>query len=883
MSNDNSISPPLPYTIVSPEISKQFPIVVIELPMTSYHKHSKTQMRVASKNKGAGNYPGPLRLYEPRWKHIRVFYIIEMSQESYYLAKSLTHHPHYSVLRSEFPDYLTALTKFQQSNRTCKINRINFCKNYEDDFLIVVNDFTLLPQLRTIIDNINDEELLLELIRKGQLDKTRGNTKIDLGYACGQNLQRDLDQFGVTRPRILERTRETIFIVIQEQLSTMMDTVCDAFFLPAYHRVDNIDQCFARKLHQKGIIPSWRAAMNGPNQRLEVHEDTNNDDRELMSPVGVLSRIYLTELGPLRLTKIGYSRQSLFDSIRREQEIKPIVANFKKWEGRQPKILSTISPELFNIEPNSPIPGVIEIPCHLERAVGVSPYIHATIRLQSLMNLTRHQCVAVLYNCVTNESPFFFYSVYEYIVSCDYNARKSLAKKSPIELGVWFHENIWNRIKKKKGAKEKNALPRRHQPHNNKKPTDEKIRLSINNLIRLTDQFCFLDLNESKKQFHHSKAIAILMRTPETGGCHGCGGLTSQTLLYTLSSVGLIPIHVSSWGELAGTETSKFLECHFGLSYSEGRVEQFLNCCVASSPGYTKEQIENRICKWTRSIREDVKKSTNGNNVMPQIKFRDAIWPGQAIYQPQKDDMLTVVTKKGRMDIHPPARDWPHHRGKRDIVDADFWDQPTRSSGKRVLGGNRRSKKTKKSKEFTITRDKLLFLLPDQLELVFQSFCKPLYLSIPNLLQELVGESTPLSNAITRVERKRRGGFRFLVVKIDGERCYSPSTNLRYLCAWHCKIYETIRLAIKTNPVVLSRFIFKLIDSVNARKQLESQPDSSYGEYLLIHCNDRRIESKRHVLAVVRLISSVVAVLAVVNDNYRTDDMEFVVLKRNDK
>ena len=838
-------------------------------------------MRVASKNKGGRNYPGPLRLYEPRWKHIRSFYVIEMSTESYYLAQSLTDHPHYTILRSEFPDFLTALTKFQQRNRTCKINRISSSKNFQDEFLIVVNDFSMLPQLRTIIDNIQDEALLLELNQKGKLDKTRGNTKIDLGYACGQNLERDLDQFGVTRPRILDRTLETVFVAIQEQLSTLIDAISQAFFLPAYHRVDRIDERFARKLHPNGIIPSWRAAINGPNQKLEVHEDSNNDNRENMSPVGVLSRIYSTQLGPVRLTKIGYSRQSLFDSIRREQEIKPIVSEFKNWEKGQSEMQSTISEDLFNLEPNSSIPGVVEIPCHLERAVGVSPYIHSTIRLQRLMKLTRHQCVAILYNCVTNESPFFFYSVYEYILSLDYNTRKTLAEKSPIDIGTWFHDNIWTRIIDKKGDKEKCALPRRHQPHNNKKPKEEKISMSITNLIRLTDQFCWLDSNESKKQFHHSKAIAILMRSPEMGGCHGCGGLTSQTLLYTLSCVGLIPIHVSNWGELAGTETSRFLESHFGLSYSEGRVEQFLNCCVASSPGYTKEQIENRICKWTRSKREELKTKETVSTISSKMKFRDAIWPGQAIYQTQKGGMLAIYTKNGRKIIHPPARDWPQVRGKRDIIDACFWDQPTRSSRKRVLGGNRRSKKTKAVKEFTITREKLLFLLPDQLELVFQSLCQPLYLSIPNLLHELVGESTQLGTAIARVERKRRGGFRFLVVNDKGEKCYSPSTNLRYLCAWHCKVYETIRFAIQTNPVILSRFVFRLVDSINARKQLESRSESTYGNYLLVHCNDRRVVSKRHVLGIIRPISSTVAIFAVVNDNYRTDQMEFVILKRN--
>ena len=127
-----------------------------------------------------------------------------------------------------------------------------------------------------------------------------------------------------------------------------------------------------------------------------------------MSPVGVFSHIIQTQNGTIRLTKIGYSGRSLVDSITRETLIKPVVIEFQKWVSAQPSHLTEVSSALFQKTPNSCLPGVIEIPCHLERSVGVSPYIDAIISMQSLLGLTRHQCVAILYNCVTNESAFFF-------------------------------------------------------------------------------------------------------------------------------------------------------------------------------------------------------------------------------------------------------------------------------------------------------------------------------------------------------------------------------------------------------------------------------------------------------------------------------------------
>ena len=116
----------------------------------------------------------------------------------------------------------------------------------------------------------------------------------------------------------------------------------------------------------------------------------------------------------------------------------------------------------------------------------------------------------------------------------------------------------FNNEKKNKNTKLK--VPRRHQPHNGRRPPDIKIQQSIINLIQLSEQLYNLDKSECWKQYYHSKSIAILMKSPDNGGCYACGGLSSQTLLYTFACTGLIPISLTHWGELAATDTAIFLE-----------------------------------------------------------------------------------------------------------------------------------------------------------------------------------------------------------------------------------------------------------------------------------------------------------------------------------
>jgi hypothetical protein len=467
--------------------------------------------------------------------------------------------------------------------------------------------------------------------------------KVNFGYASGQNLVRAL--FGSTITCILDKSHELMFLEVQKDLSVLIDLVSKQFSLPLYHRLDNFHARFCRVLHPQGIIPAWRVAISCPDQFLQVHKDSNNESHALMSPVFVLLRLVGTVDGPLRLTKIGYSRKLQLDTTLRESVILPVVNEFLEWEHSQPETLRLCSSQLFDLPASTTLPGVIEFPCHLERSVGVSPYLQVTQNLQKLLSLTRHQCIAMLYHCVTNKSPFFFYKVFQEIKSSPKSEYSALFKLSPTQLGVWFHDKMQQHIGVHKDLDL--VLPRRHQPHNCRVTSTSHIKLSIQNLVELCGQVNFLDSMEKAKQFYHSKAVAILMKSPQEGGCHACGGLTSQTLLYSFSCLGLFPIVVAQWGELTGTETAGYLEDHYQFSYLEGRAEQFLLCCVAASGGLSKVQNENRICKWTRYKKQRQKDLDNGDTGNHhKAAFCDAIFPNQNLYHPV-DGKLCIILRTG--------------------------------------------------------------------------------------------------------------------------------------------------------------------------------------------------------------------------------------------
>jgi hypothetical protein len=878
--------------LATADVSTQFPVHVFEVPSPSYYTKRKVDMRVASNHRGGLNYTGPVRLCPDRWKHIHTIYLVELGPESFYQAQSLTHHPHYTILRSELFHFNENFQKFKDKHSHISIKQINGKENYQDNFMLVINDFGLFPSIKGFMVTINDDELLEEVQAKAVTDTSRCNSKIDFGYASGQNLQRDTNAYGCTLPRLLEHTMEPVFLEIQHELSVVTDMVGTVYGLPACHRVDGINQRYAGTLHPsgKGIFPAWRAAWSTPTTFLQVHEDSLNDSRPLMSPVSVLSKIYDTINGPLRLTKIGYSRQSLYDSEIRAQVITPVIQEYKVWEENQSLLSRNVSTKLFQIKTNSSIPGVIEISSHLERSVGLSPYIHGTIHLQEVLVLNKQQCTAIVYHCITHESPFFFYSVYEDILLLDSEWKRELGSMTPYELGIWFHEKMWCKIEQNKMMKSSIILPQRHQPHNGVKPSDEKIGHSILNLLTLVIQLCALGVDDLKKNFYHSKAVAILMMSPTKGGCHGCGGLTSQTLLYTLSCLGIIPITLGCFGELAATDTARFLQQHYNLNYAEGRCEQFFNCLVACSPHLNPQQVENRLCKWTRWMKKALKHVLKADiSYSLNTRYRDAIWPGQAVYE-HKGQSLVKWTPAGPKMISPPAISWPDSNTPIHVTIPSFWDQSTRSCKKKILGLNRlrmKGRVTGKSDNNMPTwpAKRVISALPTPLELLYLTHQQPLYLSINNLLARVLeeqGSGIPNSRIVTQLVKG--GGYQFAIRDSTDSKAFVFQSAMTYQHAKDCRVYGAVDYSISSNPTAFSKVVLRLIESKKGRQQIKKRDrdgeTSLDNQYYVIHDNNNRIRSRRGVIAVVKQISPKRYIFAQLNRNFTSEEINYTYLDK---
>jgi hypothetical protein len=85
----------------------------------------------------------------------------------------------------------------------------------------------------------------------------------------------------------------------------------------------------------------------------------------------------------------------------------------------------------------------------------------------------------------------FSYKVFQEIKLSHQSEYSALSNLSPTQLGVRFHDKMQQLIGAHKDLDL--VLPRRHQPHNGRVTNTSNIKLSIQNLVELCDQFNFLD------------------------------------------------------------------------------------------------------------------------------------------------------------------------------------------------------------------------------------------------------------------------------------------------------------------------------------------------------------------------------------------------------
>jgi hypothetical protein len=104
--------------------------------------------------------------------------------------------------------------------------------------------------------------------------------------------------------------------------------------------------------------------------------------------------------------------------------------------------------------------------------------------------------------------------------------------------------------------------------------------------------------------------------------------------------------------------------------------------------------------------------------------------------------------------------------------------------------------------------------------------------------------------------------------------------NLAYKDRYVCRGEGALRYAFTNNIVAMTDFILNILHSYNAQRQIRSRPYTPTGEYFLLHDNNRRGHGKRLVLAVARKLSHTRFFLALYNNRYLTDEMDYFCLDR---
>ena len=856
---------------------EDFPWTVIESPGVKFHEQSMAAMRVLSMGKGGEGYTGPERVWEERWKHTAAFYILDPVELGIYMATSLNDRFHYQVLKNE-EHIITKIECYCQKlgKKAPLLKRIKAGENYKDDNIVVVHD--LPGHLRDMVTSFDDSTIINLLLAQGKFDETRGNIYIDTGFASAKSQTRDPTFGHVSLPSTLKHTDEPAFVNSMVHISEVTDLLCKEYGRLECFRLEGIDKEWAHQIHPKNILQSSRSSLSRPWSAFSPHMDTQNDPRPSMSPVPVIHKIIDTKVGLVRHAKIGYSRKACYEAGIRRDLLAPVVQEVSEWYRSLPTTRTLVNNDLFYPSRSGQISKHEEwlsLPVHCCKTVGLSTYIDAIARLQKDFLFSRLQCVALAYSVVASEIPYYFWKLSINWIDANNSEKAAISTMHPVDLGLYFHQRLMSSIKNGQQKKP----PRRHQPHNGCPPGDDAVKQSIVNLIKLCNAMTSLSTDHQHKEYYHSKGLAIIVQSTDKGGCHGAGPLTGQSLLHVLCILGLVPMELSYWGEVA--VTPNFL-IERGITGT--KADQFLGS-LSANLDLSLADAEHISCKYGRwcSGSED--------------KFKDTVMIGQCVYTVSSKGMVTVCDGIGYKTTPPPCQ----HLAGPDVpirVDPGFWWVATKG---RVRGGNRipRGKKKKTVKDPDLDEVNRMLPTPRELHLLHDRF--PLHISVANLLGKALKENAiPWRKILADHQPPEKNPmgvktWKFDFEKRDGKRANPDLGNHIYHCALECKLDGVLRYVAKFHHEVMAQWIFQLIEGEKGRKQRDNRDwgdehnltgkrkkrrvgEQARAQYYVLHYLEHKKQPRK--IAVVCYLSPDRVLLTAFNYKYYSQDKDFFLLDR---
>jgi hypothetical protein len=555
--------------------------------------------------------------------------------------------PHYQMPSGQMKTYCSQVERMCPTLSFETFN--DSTKNYGGDFLNVCNCPS--REIESAMECVDLLAIAEFVLHNGASDGQRKNKYCDIGYASDLNTSRSFASSGISKPRTLEFTDNSLLQSGAVGLSKLVDEVSPPHLKGITYRDPVREAEFSQTIAPLNILDAIRFALTNEDHVLGIHEDTKNCTKTAFRGVINYSRwLTLSDGRWWRLSILGYSRKSITGYMARKSKYGPVIAAVVKFTRSLPFDRLHVSESLLFLPGNRQ--AMKHVAPHANKSVYLSVYVHCIERLRSTLELTVWHLLALAYNVVDSESPIYFVNVTKAIISrCDKvsssEASRMFCLAKPSRFGVIFYNMLFN-LKDERAAlpKKGKVVGQRHQPHNNTRIPEWKVDVSIQNIFCL-----YLGLNqlESKQVadcHFYGKAVARLEQDVEHGGAYGAGPLTAQHVIGVGCLLGLFPIGLMEHAEIgSSTATYRYLVSEYGFDNHLEDTRQLLECLstVLELPFFI---CENLVCKWTQVV----PKSTASQPKM--CAYTDTILQGQDIYYASASlELMKISATQGTQQV----------------------------------------------------------------------------------------------------------------------------------------------------------------------------------------------------------------------------------------
>ena len=257
--------------------------------------------------------------------------------------------------------------------------------------------------------------------------------------------------------------------------------------------------------------------------------------------------------------------------------------------------------------------------------------------------------------------------------------------------------------------------------------------------------------------------------------------------------------------------------------------------------------------------------------------------------------MMELIKKS----MDPPGKEWPT-MVQVPFVDPNFWSVRTKKSAR---GRNRLPKQLKERRVVMPSAEEIKAVLPGWAEIHFNTNNYPLHLSVNDLLGIAINDrSLPWKNLDPKYMPTINGeslekNWHFSFKRRNGKRETPPLGNNVYECIIECKLDGVLRYVAMENAPLLSKWVFRLIESMDGLAQRDERLTIDDGDkwgtkrkrkkaidrekgYFILHYVRRGDPKPPRKMAVVIYLSPDCVLLASLNDKYYTKNKDCFLLHR---